>query len=92
MDKLREAHPNQVRVLAGDLNDFALAQKAVDLAVSDFGQLNGLVINHGAMFGVKKVADCDIDEWKKMFDVNFFSAVAFVSSPKVQVSRPPYTR
>ena len=79
LNKLCNAHPKQIRALAGDVNDFALAKRAVDLAIKEFGSLDGLVVNHGAMFGVKKVADCDIDDWRKMFDVNFFSAVAFVS-------------
>ena len=81
LDKLSASHAKQVRALAGDLNDFSLAQKAVDIAIKDFGQLNGLVVNHGAMFGVRRLADCDINEWRKMFDINFFSAVAFVSLP-----------
>ena len=81
LEKLSQNHTKQVRALAGDLNDFSLAQKAVDVAIEDFGQLNGLVVNHGAMFGVKRLVDCDVDEWRKMFDINFFSAVAFVSHP-----------
>lgn len=55
-----------------------MATKAVKIATTDFGGLDGIVINHGAMFGVNKVADCDIDEWREMFEINFFSAVAFV--------------
>lgn len=80
LEKLRTENPKQVRTLAGDLNDFAIAQKAVDSAIENFGRLDGLVVNHGAMFGVNTVADCDIDEWRKMFDINYFSAVAFVRS------------
>ena len=79
LEKLRNDHPNQVRTLAGDVNDLSLATKAVNIATTDFGGLDGIVINHGAIFGVNKVADCDIDEWREMFEINFFSAVAFVS-------------
>ena len=75
---LESTHPRQVRTLAGDLSDFTLAPKSVELAVQEFGQLDGLVINHGAMFGVNRISDLDITDWQKMFDVNFFSAVAFV--------------
>lgn len=78
LEKLRAENPKQVRALAGDLNESAVAKKAVDSAIEAFGQLDGLVVNHGAMFGVNRVADCDIDEWRKMFDINYFSAVAFV--------------
>ncbi|KAL9633050.1 MAG: hypothetical protein Q9164_004930 [Protoblastenia rupestris] len=80
LSKALSDHPSQVRTVAGDLNDFSLAQHAVECAVKEFGQLDGLVVNHGAMFGVNKVAEADIDEWRKMFDINFFSAVAFTKA------------
>ena len=78
LEKLRAENPKQVRALAGDLNGLAVAKKAVDSAIEAFGQLDGLVVNHGAMFGVNTVAECNIDEWRKMFEINYFSAVAFV--------------
>ena len=84
LENLRTKNPKQIRALAGDLNNFAIAKQAVESAIEAFGQLDGLVVNHGAMFGVDTVADCDIDEWRKMFDVNYFSAVAFV---RLQVRR-----
>ncbi|KAL9104643.1 MAG: hypothetical protein Q9163_000447 [Psora crenata] len=76
LKEVQHNHEKQVQVLAGNLSDFSLARQAVNLAVKQFGQLDGLVINHGAMFGVQKVANCEIEEWRKMFDINFFSAVA----------------
>ncbi|KAL9125196.1 MAG: hypothetical protein Q9217_005567 [Psora testacea] len=89
LEKLQHDHPKQVQILAGDLDNFSLAQNSVDLALKQFGQLDGLVINHGAMFGVKKVGDCDIGEWRKMFDINFFSAVALTKAalPALRNSR-----
>lgn len=71
--------PNQIRILAGDLSDFSLCQTAVDLALKEFGQLDGLIINHGIMGQINKIETCDITQWKKVFDVNLFSAVALVS-------------
>lgn len=62
----------------GDLNDFSLAEKAVEVAVKEFGGLDGLIVNHGSMFGVNKVSNCELEEWSKMLNVNFISAVAFV--------------
>lgn len=74
--------PKQIRVLAGDLSDFSLAQTAVDLALKEFGQLDGLIINHGIMGQINKIETCDLGEWKKVFDVNLFSAVAIVSKAR----------
>ena len=82
LEELRKKYPKQVLVLTGDLGDFSLAQKVVDSAVEVFGKLNGLIINHGMMDPVTKIETSDIGEWKRLFDVNFFSTVAFVSIEK----------
>lgn len=76
--KLKDQYPTQVEVLNGDLADCALGQKAVDLAVKSFGRLDGLVLNHGGLGQVGKIAEADPEQWKQGFDVNFFSLVAFV--------------
>jgi len=54
--------------------------KAVSLALKAFSCIDALIINHGILAPVKRIADSDPSEWRKTFDVNFFSAVAFVSS------------
>ncbi|KAL4868996.1 hypothetical protein BDV12DRAFT_90324 [Aspergillus spectabilis] len=80
LQKLKSEYGSQVAVLNGDLADPSLAQKAVDLALSSFGQLDGLVLNHGILGQVGKIATADIQEWKRGYDVNFFSLVAFITA------------
>lgn len=79
LQKLKSQYNKQVEVLNGDLADFSLAQKAVDLALKSFGRLDGMVLNHGILGQVGKVAQGDLQEWKHGFDVNFISLVGFVS-------------
>jgi NAD(P)-dependent dehydrogenase (short-subunit alcohol dehydrogenase family) len=70
----------RVEVLAGDLGkDFGLGKKAVELAVGRWGRLDALVVNHGGLDPVKKVADSSAQEWRESFDGNVFSAVGLVS-------------
>lgn len=80
LKELQNRYPQQVKVLAGDLSDFTLAQKAVYLTIKEFGRLDGLVINHGILSPVAQVGESDVEAWKYHFDVNFFSGVAFVRS------------
>ena len=82
LEKLRQRDPEHVRVLAGDLGDLSLAQKGVDLAAKEFGKLDGLIVNHGIIDPVTKLRDTNAEDWKKTFDVNFISAVAFVGFNK----------
>lgn len=67
--------------------DFSLGKKAVDLALREFGQLDGLIVNHGVLPPITRVADSKLDEWKYCFDINFFSAVAIVRAFAVAMSK-----
>ncbi|KAL1589351.1 hypothetical protein WHR41_01945 [Cladosporium halotolerans] len=73
---LESQYKDQVAVLTGDLSDFSLGDKAVALAEKRFQKLDGLIVNHGVLDPVKRVANSLADEWRSAFDVNFFSAVA----------------
>lgn len=42
------------------------------------GKIDGVVINHGALEPLESVANSTIGEWKKLYDINFFSALALV--------------
>ena len=79
LEELKDQYPKQVRVVTGDMADFSIAKRAAELATSEFGQIDGLVINHGLLSPVTRVADSKVEEWKKSFDINFFSAIELVS-------------
>ena len=78
LQKLQDKFPTQVRILAGDLVDFSFAERAVNLAIDEFGRLDGLILNHGSLKPVVSIEKSDPVEWQRLFDVNFFSVVAFV--------------
>jgi NAD(P)-dependent dehydrogenase (short-subunit alcohol dehydrogenase family) len=75
--ELETQYESQVAVLVGDVTDFTLGQKAVSLARERFSKLDGLIVNHGVLEPVKRVAQSSADEWRSVFDVNFFSVLAF---------------
>ena len=79
LEELQTTYPEQVQPLAGDLADFSLGQKAVDLATSKWNRLDGIIVNHGILDPVKRVSQTEAEEWRNAFDVNLFSAVALVS-------------
>lgn len=76
--------PSRVKPLAGDFSNLSLGQAAVDLALSTFGRIDGLIINHGTLGEVNRIVDCDLVNFRKTFDINFISAVALVSCPQLQ--------
>ena len=80
LDELEARSSGHVEIQCGDFTDFNLGQKAVDLAISKFGKLDGIVLNHGTLGEVKRIAEGSTEEWRKTFDVNFFSIVACVKA------------
>lgn len=79
LKRLSSQCPNQVQVLFGDLDDFKLREKAVDLAMSNWGRLDGMVLNHGVLGAVARFANNNPQDWRSCFDTNMFSKIAFVS-------------
>lgn len=77
---LESQYPNQVAFVAGDLSDFPLSKKAVDLAISTWKRLDAVIVNHGVLDPVKKVADSTAEEWRSAFDKTFFSAVSLAQA------------
>lgn len=46
---------------------------------SSKGKISGLVLNAGVLDPVSKLADANIAEWKKLYDINVFSIVGLLS-------------
>ncbi|KAL8948766.1 MAG: hypothetical protein Q9222_005077 [Ikaeria aurantiellina] len=69
LEKLKSKSPKQVSTCVGDIADFAIAAKAVEIANQDFGQLDGLILNHGILDPATRVANSDPEEWRKCFDI-----------------------
>ncbi|KAF4995319.1 hypothetical protein FGRMN_5218 [Fusarium graminum] len=79
LEGLKKSHPDQVQFIAGDIVEPELPTKLVDLAVSLFGKVDGLVVNHGFLVP-KKFADTTPEEWKKIYDINVFSGIAMAQA------------
>lgn len=88
LEDIRSRHPDQVQVLAGDFADTEVGRAAVNLAIATWNRLDGLVINHGRMDPVHKIADAQLEQWKECFDINVFSAIAMVIQESINLTRP----
>ncbi|KKA30075.1 hypothetical protein TD95_005375 [Thielaviopsis punctulata] len=80
LEKLKAENPEQVAFLAGDITDYSIGEKLVSLAESTFGGLDGVVVNHGVLEPVKKLAEAPVEEWKTLYDINVFSGVALAKA------------
>jgi len=73
----------RVKIVQQDLSDAKNAGDIVDIAIKEFGQLDGLVLNHATLSPVKRIGveGGNVDDWTKTFNINFFSALSIVSVP-----------
>ncbi|KAK9318090.1 hypothetical protein V1522DRAFT_396743 [Lipomyces starkeyi] len=73
MATLAQEYPGQVEYVTGDLANYDTGVKAVQTAIEKFGSLSGIVFNAAVISPVATIATTDIEAFKKLFDVNFFS-------------------
>ncbi|QUC17618.1 uncharacterized protein UV8b_01859 [Ustilaginoidea virens] len=76
---LQKAHPGQVEYLAGDMTDPAMPGALAGLAVSAFGKIDGLVINHGLIVS-ERIDKISLQTFKNLYDVNVFSCLAMAQA------------
>ncbi|OJD15245.1 hypothetical protein AJ78_04467 [Emergomyces pasteurianus Ep9510] len=87
LQQLQEQYgANRVEILTGD---FAasyssstwsplLPERAVEVALKRFGRLDGLVVNHGTLGPVTRLADCELEEWREGIEVNLISVLGLL--------------
>ncbi|KAF2860330.1 NAD(P)-binding protein [Piedraia hortae CBS 480.64] len=80
LKELEHQYPEQVAVQTGDLSNFYLANKVVNLAKDRFGQVDGLLVNHAVLEPVGRIADASVEAWRRAFDINFFSAIPLIQA------------
>ncbi|KAI9811706.1 MAG: hypothetical protein M1832_000703 [Thelocarpon impressellum] len=78
--ELWHAHQDRVRYLAADVTAPDVAARVVALALLTWGRLDGLLLNHGVLGPVGKVADGDVAAWGDALQVNFLSCVSFIQA------------
>ncbi|KAG0645180.1 putative oxidoreductase [Hyphodiscus hymeniophilus] len=79
LEKLKQEYVDAVEILTGDLKDLQVGPKVVQLALKSFSRIDSLIINHATLSPVKRIADSTPEEWRSLFDVNFFSAVSLIT-------------
>jgi len=78
LDDLVAKYGDQVSIVVGDVSDSAVSAKAVQVALEKYGSVDSLVANAGVLDPVDAVAKANVDKWKTLFDINFFSVVELV--------------
>ncbi|KAF3196968.1 hypothetical protein TWF679_003822 [Orbilia oligospora] len=59
----------------------------IDVALSRWGRIDSLVLNHGRLDPVAKVGDADVGDWEVTFRTNFLSIVEVIQAAVGQLRR-----
>ncbi|TPX12312.1 uncharacterized protein E0L32_006959 [Thyridium curvatum] len=86
LEAVKKSHSSQVEYVAGDVTDASVARKIIDVAITSFGHINGLVLNHGVL-APKKLSEVSVDEFRQVYDVNVFSQLAIAKEALVQLRK-----
>lgn len=70
---------DRVGYLVADIAKEETSKAIVDQALSQFNSIQTVIANAGMLEPVERVDDVHIGQWKKHFDVNYFSVVDLVS-------------
>ncbi|EHA46170.1 short-chain dehydrogenase [Pyricularia oryzae 70-15] len=77
--KLKEQYPNQVAFCKVDLGTKEPSTSVItESAIKTFGQLDGLVLNHGTLEPLGRLENAKIDEWIQAYNTNLFSCLSLI--------------
>lgn len=73
LDEVVSQSGSRLRIVKGDVSEPETSEQAVQAAISQTGRLNAVILNAGILGPISPVINGDVDKWKALFDVNFFS-------------------
>ncbi|CAG8438961.1 5769_t:CDS:2 [Ambispora leptoticha] len=73
-------HKGRLEFVVGDVTDSSVVDAAVKQCLSSWGRLDGIVANAGVLEPIGTIANTKLEDWKRHFDVNFFSIISFLQN------------
>jgi short-subunit dehydrogenase len=77
----------EAEIIAGDISDPAMAERLVSLCLTKYGGLD-LLINNAGMAIPGRFETLKVEDWRRVFEVNFFSALqlTYAALPSIKKS------
>jgi NADP-dependent 3-hydroxy acid dehydrogenase YdfG len=70
---LQADYASSLVVISGDISKREVSEEAVNVAMSNFNQLDSIILNAGILSPIGPVSETKIEDWKRLYDVNFFA-------------------
>jgi NAD(P)-dependent dehydrogenase (short-subunit alcohol dehydrogenase family) len=79
LKKIASEYPGRFVYVAGDLLNDDTIKEVIKKAIDTFGQINSVVLNAGVLEPIASIADANIDEWRKLYNINVLSPLSLAS-------------
>ncbi|KAG0670361.1 hypothetical protein C6P45_002494 [Maudiozyma exigua] len=87
LQELKSTYGDNFYYVVGDITDASKLEQLTQNAISQHGKIDSVVANAGVLEPVESIHNADIDAWKKLYDINFFSIVSLVKITLPYVSK-----
>ncbi|KAI9097300.1 hypothetical protein DFS34DRAFT_642962 [Phlyctochytrium arcticum] len=85
VQQLQADFPSRFVYVSTDITGPTAADDLVKAAVSSFSRVDAVVHNAGILEPMARIADADLEEWKKCLDVNLYSGIALFQKAAPQL-------
>jgi NAD(P)-dependent dehydrogenase (short-subunit alcohol dehydrogenase family) len=79
LEQILDTHPGRLAIIKGDVAARATSERAVQEALLHNGKLDSIILNAATLNPIGRVAESSVDDWKRLFDINFFGLLHSVS-------------
>ncbi|CAJ0871884.1 5094_t:CDS:2 [Entrophospora sp. SA101] len=69
---------DKLEIVVGDVAEEAIIDEAINKCLNKWKRIDGVVSNAGVIEPLGKIFDTNLEDWKRCFDVNFFSNVLLI--------------
>lgn len=78
LQSLLSSNPDLFKYISLDVTDVDAAKKTVQSAIDHFGRLDSIVHNAGVLEPLQRIADADLNEWRRCMDVNLYAGIQLI--------------
>lgn len=79
LKELEEKNPGRFAYVAGDLANEEITKTVIKKAIDTYGHIHGVILNAGILEPVASIADANIAEWRKLYEINILSPLDLAS-------------
>ncbi|VVT55487.1 uncharacterized protein SAPINGB_P004621 [Magnusiomyces paraingens] len=79
LEALEKKYPERFTYVTGDVAKDSTSDAIISRALEKFGRIDGVICNAGVLEPIAPVAKASLEDWKKLYDINFFAPVSLSS-------------